>query len=61
VHSLNHITYARTLAEERAERVRRARPERRTAHPPSLRRGAARATARLARRLDAEVARGTLV
>jgi hypothetical protein len=61
VHSLNHVVLAHTVAADRVRSVPRAvsgsRPDR---PPPPVRRGAAYAVARVARRLDADVARRTV-
>jgi hypothetical protein len=55
MHSLNSIEYAKVVAAERAEHAPQAIAARRHRAPPV--RAAAHVAARLARRLDADVAR----
>ena len=59
MHSLNHAVLAHSVTDDRLRRARRARLRRAVVErpPDGLRRGAAVAVARLARRLDAEGAR----
>ena len=56
MHSLNHIAYAKVVAAERAEPSARAQAGF-GRHRPPPRHAAAHIAARLARRLDADVAR----
>jgi hypothetical protein len=60
VHSLNHIVLAHTVASDRVRPVPRAVSAPRSDRPPPVRGRAAYAVARVARRLDADVARRTV-
>jgi hypothetical protein len=55
--SLSHVVYAQVVAAERARSVPRAERAKQRHRPPPVRGRAASLAARLARRLDAEVAR----
>ena len=57
MHSLSHIVYAQSVAADRVRPVPRAVDASRRDRPPPVRGRAAHAVARVARRLDADVAR----
>ena len=60
MHSLNHVVYAHSVAADRVRPVPRAVSASRRDRPPPVRGRAAYAVARVARRLDADVARRTV-
>ena len=57
MHSLNHTTFARSVAAERVEVAQREARASRLQHPPPVRSRAAYLAARVARRLDPSAAR----
>jgi hypothetical protein len=57
VHSLNHVVVAQSVAADRARPASRAERASRPHRPPPVRGRAAYAVARVAHRLDADVAR----